>query len=116
MLQQCAILIQYWTDENRGPQFSPILAAVVNFRVGIRASFKGGAHLRCYVGIALPSQQGAKTLPKYLGSIETGQRKETVIRKHNWIIGLLRVGKCHRHPGSFGCDHKRPQIFSMALN
>ena len=35
MLYHFAILIPYRTDKDRGPEVSPILASVVNFRVGI---------------------------------------------------------------------------------
>jgi len=116
MLQQLTILIPHRTDKNRGPKFSPILPATMNFRIGIRAAFKSGAHLRYYVAGGPPSQQGVKTLTKNLGPIKAGQRKKTVIRKHDRVSGILCIGKHHRHPGRFSRDYKRPQVFSMVLN
>ena len=116
MLHNITALVQDRADEDGGPEYAAILAAVADFRTVVGAAVERDLDLRQRLWISAARHEEIETVAEDLFAVVSGQRKKGVIGKNDRMAGFLCVREYHRHSCRFSGHHERAEVLPEALD
>ncbi|MDR7060553.1 hypothetical protein J2X38_002604 [Sphingopyxis sp. BE235] len=105
-MQKLAASVINRSDKDRIPERRPI-ALVVQYLEGDRLAVRDcRPEVRDKLAIGLRPLQETAVPPENLGLFIAGQIEEGLVREDDRIIGNVRIGQDHRHPGHLDCGEE----------